>query len=91
MWGIGFTTSFNGTGEKIVISRRKPVVASVKAAAPDLKDQVANGVKIMRKVWRKGKTDRTDAYWWVEAYTREGAINFMARALKEPANTFDAN
>lgn len=46
--------------------------------------------KSMRRVWRKGMTKRTDPYWYVEAMSREGAINFIARQFRERAEVFDS-
>lgn len=70
----------------MVVSRRKPVSPS---ATPIKHDAPAEGQKIMRRVWRTGKTKVSDPYWYTEALTREGAINFIARQFKEPAANFD--
>lgn len=56
-----------------------------------LAELIATGEKTMRKVWRTGKNGLNDPYWYIPAYTREGAINSVARRLREPAKNFDAN
>lgn len=70
----------------MVVSRRTP---HTQVAAPISREAIAEGQKIMRRVWRKGRTKATDPYWYTEAFTREGAINYIARQFKEPATNFD--
>jgi len=47
-----------------------------------------------RRVWLKsvprGRTDNAQRHWYVDARSREGAINHMARALRWKSELFDA-
>lgn len=58
-------------------------------AVPIRRESIAEGQKAMHKVWRKGRTGKLDPYWYVDTFTREGAINFIARQFKESATNFD--
>lgn len=65
---------------------RRPIARQTAPAVP--------GEVRMRRVWLRaepdGKTNNAARHWYVDARSREGAINHMARALRWKAELFDS-
>lgn len=69
-----------------MLLRRTPARSTPAPAATELPPE-----KRMRKVWRAGKEGlggEDDPYWWVNTFTTEEAIKFIAREAREPIRNF---